>query len=282
MMQDAHFKPSINSSPLIRHKKWSSIGARVRYEIMPHYCQSIIAARSIEPLQPYELLRRLPINEQLVFTPQQIASQLTIHQPINTIHIPAVTQLLTYLSWRAQWKSINPSHQRATSAPITSVKQHPGVALALFYIQDRNILRTIMRLRHGRAFTHDVRMRFPSSAINELATPSCPINSFCKHSPCTANSINDSAQHLLLDCPLHQQARADLLRIWSGHPFGKQILSTQTLTLSLLLGEAPVTHPKPIDAARKAQFRSWYRALSLFIATVYRQLPVDTHYPKPL
>jgi hypothetical protein len=78
-----------------------------------------------------------------------------------------------------------------------------------------------MRLRHGRAFTHDVRARFPSTAIQTDQPNPPPITDLCKHHQCEQNDFTDSVQHLLLDCPRHESIRNQLVHSWKQHRYGR-------------------------------------------------------------
>lgn len=285
-LQDAHYQSIMNSKPLIQHKKWTCLGARARYSTLPALYNTITSARITPGLQSLPLLQFIPSASTLFPSQQQLQSQLNTHQPINLCLLPSIIQLRTYLNWRNQGSSINPSHQRATNSPITSIKLQPGICPALLYIEQPLAFRTLMRLRHGRAFTHDTRMRFPSSSINQLAAIQQPIiqlDDLCKSGSCTANSISDSVQHLLIDCPSHHASRCKLLNHWSNHNFGRgKLPNIQSLTLALLLGESPIPHIKPINKSIKQEFISWYKSLADFIIEVYRNLPIDATYPKPL
>lgn len=141
-----------------------------------------------------------------------------------------------------------------------------------------------MAVRHGRAFTHDVRARFPSaetSLARSSASPSSSSthNGFCHYPPCLAQSIPDSSGHQLITCPRHTIIRNQLFLAWRSHPFGKPLLCTMNdLTLRLVLGESPV----PYNASKKNCFQSWYQHLSDFILNLYKNIPSTPLFPKPL
>ena len=280
IIHDAHYQREIKSGPLVQHKKWTTTGARARYIAIPHMIQTIETSRSIISMS--SLVSSFPPALTAVVAAQQQHSQLNITQFAETHQMPLISRLSTILAWRSQWQSINPQHSRVTSAPLTAIKDQPGATVLLNYIDDHRVIRTLMRLRHGRAFTHDVRVRFPSASLNPSAQQAV-ITPFCKNPPCLAAQVNDSVHHVLIDCPRHLSHRIHLLSSWSAHSFGAGTLhQLSDLTLSLLLGESPTKHIKPINQSTKTKFSSWYLALSTFIIAVYQSLPVCADYPKPL
>lgn len=280
IIQDCHFQQHIKSGPLVQHKKWTTTGARARFVAIPHMLQTIQTSRSNPSL--CALVSDLPPAPDARLAAQQQQSQLNITQFAEAHHMPLISQLGTFLAWKSQSHSINPHHARVTNAPLVAIKQQPGAALILRYVENHRALRTLMRLRHGRAFTHDVRVRFPSASLNPSAQQAV-ITPFCKNPPCLAAQVNDSVHHVLIDCPRHLSHRIHLLSSWSAHSFGAGTLhQLSDLTLSLLLGESPTKHIKPINQSTKTKFSSWYLALSTFIIAVYQSLPVCADYPKPL
>jgi hypothetical protein len=285
IIHDAHYKSIINPKPLTQHKKWTTLGSRARYQIIPTFDQIIADARLIPSLQTLPLLRS--IHQAQSNAAAQVAqpnTQLNTQLTFDHNHIPLIVSLSTFLAWRSQWTSINPTHQRKTNSPLTLIKQEPGASLILKYVKNHLALRTLFRLRHGRAFTHDIRIRFPSSSINQSAPGGQSANTaLCKYGSCSVASINDSVQHLLVECPRHHSLRLKLLNEWSNHQFGMGKLSQiSDLSLALLLGEPPTRHIKPINRTMKANFTSWYDSLAQFIIAVYQNLPIHPNFPKPL
>jgi hypothetical protein len=270
---DAHYANSIKPNTITKQAKWMSLGAKAHFvtipaveRLMSHY--AIIAPFNMSPLIRDFQCRASPLP------------QLNIAPSLFPIQITLIGQLSTFYQWQQQFKSNAPLHARATVAPLTTVKQSPGIAPILHCIENKQAIRLLMRLRHGRAFTHDIRARFPSNSIavqsSQLNPP--PLNAYCKHPPCESACIDDSAQHLLTECPRHDQLRDVLLSKWKSHPYGRTLISTASLRLHMLLGEPPGTY----DRKWKNKFIKWYEPLSDFIISVNNNLPTGEQYPVPL
>jgi hypothetical protein len=112
-IHDAHYKSIINPKPLTQHKKWTTLGSRARYQIIPAFDQTIADARLIPSLQTLSLLISLPqhnaaAQHNVVAQPN---TQLNTQHSFDHNHIPLIASLRTFLAWRSQWTSINPTHQ---------------------------------------------------------------------------------------------------------------------------------------------------------------------------
>jgi hypothetical protein len=270
---DSHFSSHMNPPKLVQQRKWTTIGAKTRFQTIPSNDSLIADIISI----PH--VNALPVVRAYIPTPTTSPpSQLNSTQPPSPTEMTAISHLATFIQWRNQWKSINPTHDRATSSPLTLIKRIPGTAAILHCISDKQILRILLRLRHARAFTHDVRARFPSAPAQTQSANTPQVTPFCKHPPCEASQTLDSVQHLLMDCPSHTDLRQALLNKWKTHPYGRTLSSITSLRLHMLLGEPPGNY----NRAYRNKYVKWYEPLVEFIRAVNTKLPTTEQYPKPL
>lgn len=277
LILDAHFSQSIKPNTITAQQKWTSIGARARFIVIPSVDQLIEEAKTITQLQSINLITSY-IPKAYNNQNNNQNTQLNQAPPWSINEINEITHLSTFIQWKHQWKSENPDHQRATTAPLTLIKQIPHTAPFIHCIDDKKVIQILMRLRHGRAFTHDVRARFPSTAIQNDHPNPPPITDLCKHHLCEQNHITDSVQHLLLDCPRHETIRNQLVQSWKQHRYGRSIISPTSLRLHMMLGEAPGT----FTHQWKNKYIQWYRPLVTFINSLYNNLPTSDQYPVPL
>jgi Reverse transcriptase (RNA-dependent DNA polymerase)/Endonuclease-reverse transcriptase len=323
LIQDAHYRANVGSRALTNIRKWTTLGASARFTAAERVSSILTNAKQLPALQTLKLVRQhvpLPRADAAPASPAAAAAARPAARlapaaaqarrgrgradaarpapapdpppaaaPIPVYRfthgqIAAIAQLSTFLQWQAQWKV---DHKRCTTAPLTLIKQQPGVTLLLQFITDKRALTTLMRLRHGRALTQDVRIRFPSFAPppGDQSQPQpqqpVPTEPFCLYPPCRAQQVNDSASHQLLQCPQHAVNRQKLVQKWSRHAFGRgHIAQVTDLTLALVLGEGPRTYSS--SNKQNAAFMSWFAALSDFIEQVYDTISQTSHYAKPL
>lgn len=270
---DAHFSSSINPNKLIQQQKWTTIGAKARFDTIP------AIDKLMSRLVTLPHLNRIPSVTSHVFSPvAQPPSQLSQMTPLDQTRLAAIAHLSTLLQWTDQHKSISPTHERATNSPLTLIKHVPGTTPLLHCVDDKPALQILLRLRLGRAFTHDNRVRFPSMAVQSQQPNPPPITAFCKHSPCESNQKIDSVQHLLLECPSHLHLRQILFDEWKAHRYGRTLVSVASLRLHMLLGEPPGTYSHQY----KNKYVQWYRPLVKFINELNANLPTTDQYPKAL
>jgi hypothetical protein len=264
LLQDAHFKSPFKPKSYLSLKKWATVGVRAEYQVAPHYHILLNWAKTMPALTHIPLIR------------DHDSQQTTFHFEKNE-QLVYLAQLNTFHQWKNQWHIHHPNHKRATTAPLTLVKSYPGMASYLLFIEDPAILRTLARLRHGRAYTMDVRHRFPRQIA---PSPSMMTSSstHCFFPDCLAKSVDDSAIHQLLYCPRHIVARNLFVSQISNHPYGQRIRSVKDLTISIVFGEPPIfpTHKNKVNIVL------WYQYLETFIRAIYNALPVTVDYPHPL
>jgi hypothetical protein len=274
MLQDAHFDSIIVPNTLIQQHKWTTVGARARFIISPAIDAQMNQLKSIPHVATIQVVTTYQPHPHNIPPTQLNDTPSLTHKDLSSI-----THLSTFNQWREQWKSRSPAHDRATTAPLVEVKRLPQTTPILHCIDDKLAIRTLLRLRHGRAFTHDIRARFPSAAIqSQSQSQQPPLNHFCKFPLCETNSVIDSVKHLLLDCPSQDTHRQTLFMEWKTHRYGRTLTSTASLRLHMLLGEPPGTYQHKY----RNKYVQWYKPLVKFINSVYKNLPVTDQYPKPL
>lgn len=268
---DAHYQSQINPNKLISQQKWTTVGAKTRYHTLPSIDQLVTKVATIPHLSQLPTVT----NHITLSISQSQLSQLTI---IDHNRLAALAHLFTFSQWIDQHKSNSPQHDRATSSPLTIIKKVPGTTPLLHCVDDKQALQILIRLRHGRAFTHDNRARFPSMAVQSNDPSSPPIDAFCKHPPCQTNQTLDSVDHLLLECPSHSHLRQILVDEWKAHCYGRTLVSVASLRLHMLLGEPPGTYHHKF----KNKYIKWYQPLVKFIKSINTNLPTTEQYPKAL
>ena len=267
VLQDAFYHDKIQPSAVLTDPRWMTVGSKARFVTEPALNLTLVKSQTVPALA------QLPVVKSHVAHPitAQYATPINIIPPIDPSHLTEVGRLMTFWQWRDQWASLHPEHKRKTTAPLTRIKQQPGTAKLLHFITDKQVIQTLMRLRHGRAFTHDVRVRFEKPGL-----PS--INPLCKFDTCETAGVKDSVEHLLQSCPRNNEARQALLTAWSQHCYGRYIRTISDLKLHLLLGELPCKY----NAKYRNKFTSWYASLSTFITEVRESRPVTEECPAPL
>ena len=266
-IKDAFFSGNIDPTLVSGKKLWLNICLRARFNVEPALNNILLRA------QAHPQLCNLPFVKNHAPHPA-IASPAPRRnnvQPIIPMHVSGVAQLATFFQWKDQWASDHPQHARKTTAPLTLIKAAPGITPLLRYITTRQVVTFLMRLRHGRAYTHDTRVRFAKTG-HPAPSP------LCHHPPCMTGQIHDSVNHLLLTCPRHDQLKQDLLVKWKEIRIGKFLRTINDLSLKLLLGELPKAH----NIKYRQQYVEWYQHLSDFMISLYHNLPVNDQCPVPL
>jgi hypothetical protein len=266
VLQDAFCLTKLTTNSLSKITRWSNVSCRARFIIEPHLSQLLDRAKA-DPV-----LCNLPCVKKHVSIPPLPDKPPTLNtqRPIERNNLSQVAQLATFEQWKAQFKSTNPTHIRGTQSPLTTIRASP-IATFLKYVTNRTVIHTLMRLRHGRAFTQDARFRFQTS--------NCQVSDdYCKHSPCLSNKTPDSAAHLLTQCPAHTQIKQQLLSGWKQLKIGRGLTDIASLKLKLMLGEPPsnpstTTHDKYIQ---------WYEHLTNFYIHLRKNLPTSEEWPLPL
>ena len=265
-IKDAYF-PNVDPALVSGRKLWLNTSLKARFTVEPALNDTLIRAQTRPQLSNLSFVKgHLP--HPVITNP---APDCNYIPQISPMHVSGVTQLATFFQWEDQWASTHPNHARKTTAPLTLIKTAPGMTPLLRYVKTNRTIEILMRLRHGRAYTHDTRARF---AKTNQPAPS----SLCQHPPCLNSQTEDSVSHLLLSCPRHDQLKQDLLTKWKTIRFGRFLRTTNDLSLKLLLGELPKAH----NIKYRQQYVEWYQHLSDFVIALYQNLPVNDQCPVPL
>jgi hypothetical protein len=201
--------------------------------------------------------------------------------PETKANLRMIAQLRTFLHWKKLQLPVG-NKEANTKSPLTIIRQFPAFQIPPFilYTASTLALTTLMRLRHGRAFTNDVRKRFP-------VTGKTPVSSHCSFPTCLTHSdaagilspVEDSARHLLVECPRHALPRATLIQQIKQTPYANSIINN-TLTADIAMGELP-----PGLEAKKSTIqpmKHWFSLIEQFILAVRAATPTTAEYPKPL
>lgn len=266
VIKDAFFA-DINPVHVSGQKLWLNVCLKARFTVEPALNCTLIRAQAQPQLSNLSFVKSHSPHPAI---PNPAPRHNSV-PAISPMHVSGVAQLATFFQWEDQWASNHHQHARKTSAPLTLIKVAPGIAPLLRYVVTRQVITILMRLRHGRAYTHDTRVRFAKTG---QPTPS----PFCHHPPCLSNQTHDSVNHLLLACPRHDQLKQVLLTKWKGTRVGSFLRTTNDLSLKLLLGELPKTH----NIKYRQQYAEWYQHLSDFMISLYQNLPVNDQCPIPL
>jgi len=202
-------------------------------------------------------------------------------EPETKENLRTIAHLRTFLHWK-KLQLPNGNKPPITSSPLTTIIKSPIYKTPPFilYIASTLALTTLMRLRHGRAFTNDVRHRFPVNGKT-------PVSSQCSYPTCLAHldstgnpdPIIDSAKHLLLECPRHQSSRTTLIQLLNQTPYGRTI-TNNNITTEIVMGELP-----PGLVAKKSKIpimKNWFSIIEQFIINVRAATPTTPEYPQPL
>ena len=298
LLHDAHYQASVGVTSTSTQHKWATIGARARFDAAARVSSLLTECQQQPALQSLPMVREhVPLlpppaaaaparpgrpGRAPKFNPATRPVYQFTHQQTASI-----AQLATFGQWRAQHAA---GHSRCTSAPLTQIKLQPGTTPLLQFVTNKRALATLMRLRHGRALTQDVRARFPSSNAGPSA-PSQPqpqpqpqlhpqpVETFCPFPQCRRQRVEDGVSHLTLQCPRHSDSRQRLVDQWSQHAFGRGLINSVTdLTLPLVLGEAPQAYRPD----KRAEYQSWFSALSDFAEHIYETMAQTSPHAKPL
>lgn len=267
ILKDAFCLTKITTNSLTKTTRWSNVSCRARFVIEPHLSKLLDQAKT-DPV-----LFNLPCVKQHVSIPPLPDKPPTLNtqRPIERNNLSQVAQLATFEQWKAQFKSTNPTHIRGTQSPLTTIRVSPGIATFLKYITNRTVIHTLMRLRHGRAFTQDARFRFQTS-YRQVS------DDYCKHPPCLSNKTSDSAVHLLTRCPAHTQIKQQLLSGWKQLKIGRGLTDVVSINLKLMLGEPP-SNP---STTTHDQYIQWYEHLTNFYIHLCKNLPTTEEWPLTL
>ena len=149
---------------------------------------------------------------------------------------------------RDEWLN-DPKHP--TTAPLRIIKQQPFESEYL-RVDPPATLSLRSRLRANRALTQQVCYRFK---LNNVPSPNCTNYS------CT--NLEDSVHHMLLECPRHNTARMQLLRLFP------QFSSGDGRLFGLLLGEK-MSHDANLSISNR-KYHQWMKQSGNFL----HQLVVD-------
>ena len=292
LLQDAHYQASVGVTSAKNQRKWASIGARARFDAATRV-SSILAESQQRPA-----LHALPVVRQYVpllaaDAPARPGRRPPAFHPLTQPvfrfqhqQTALIAQLATFGQWLAQQAA---GHARCTTAPLTQIKLQPGTTPLLRFVCNKRALATLMRLRHGRALTENVRARFPSASVSPPPPAPAPpppqlqqqqpVETFCFFPQCRRQRVEDGVSHLTLQCPRHSDSRQQLVDQWSQHAFGRGLINTVSdLTLQLVLGEPPLAY-RP---AKRAECQSWFSALSDFAERIYETMAQTSPHAKPL
>ena len=143
------------------------------------------------------------------------------NEPIHKRELEKVLHLRTQQEWRSDAAHL-------TSAPLVEViGQDDTFKTSYLRVETGKIamLRTALRMR--RALTQHTRARFKIGGDN--------VSPLCTHPTCSLASVEDTVQHLLLECPRHADARTTLRQQASSLLNG-----AVEVTLAVILGSRSI------------------------------------------
>lgn len=254
LKQEALFREQTNNidplviARLIKQQKWTSIGAKVRFLILPVLYQRCLDSKTLR------FCSLTKVNEKLCGHPLTYW-QLSQHwSDMEAKHFRDLQNIYSLTQWSEQWEKT----RRKTQAPLKVVKSLAGLSVAYKHLKNMKVLQAMCKLRHARAQTnfYGERRGLKNTASN-----------YCDYPICREKQLTDDADHLLVHCPRTEPLRKKLLQFLDS----KMIqLNLEDLTMALMLGEVPVSIVLKARQHPSINFRLklWSRGLAQF----YHQL----------
>ncbi len=213
-------------------------------QYQPHVFLHTLANAAFNALHPHNSHQRptaVAADIRRVRTAASLAEWRTTHMPVSATE-------------RGNLSTTR--RNRRTTAPITgcwradtATAAQPFPFMHCRYMDHARPadIATRSRLLLGRAYTATTRRRFPTDAAAAVAS------TLCSHPSCTANSADESVEHMLLDCPRHASERGRLYAVLAKHELQPTL--------------ANILNPSDTD---KRSFTRLYTATTAYLTAIKR------------